>query len=231
MHRLILINGYPGVGKRTVAEELCKRIPNSKVVDHRKLLLPFSEVIDPKNHAEFNHLRQTIRRQYLASIVTSLCHHNTTWICTEFIPTTSYGYSAVTEYQRAAHHAGLKFAVVNLNCEYTENWCRLNKDGRMYVPTEDDLQQWEKARMASSLLGYNELSLRPYLIEFNITNISPEEASEKIFDRIGKCTEPSIQLSPLSSCADLFSSENVPIRGYIHAYIDEDNNGNHSVTV
>ncbi|RSH89533.1 hypothetical protein EHS25_002083 [Saitozyma podzolica] len=64
---IVLINGYPGVGKHIAAEELAKVIPDAKVLDTHHLDVAAGSV-HPKDSAGYNELRKTLRHAVLSSL-------------------------------------------------------------------------------------------------------------------------------------------------------------------
>ncbi|KAK4686115.1 hypothetical protein P7C73_g4022, partial [Tremellales sp. Uapishka_1] len=67
---VILINGYPGVGKSTVARELAKLLPNSQLVDS-DALHRIASSIHPPTARQYNPLVDSLRQTLLDSLDSS----------------------------------------------------------------------------------------------------------------------------------------------------------------
>lgn len=61
----IWINGFPGVGKLTVAKALYAMLPGSRLVDNHSLI---DQVPVPRDHPEYNDIRARIRDDLLAAV-------------------------------------------------------------------------------------------------------------------------------------------------------------------
>lgn len=55
---MVWINGFPGVGKFTIAKELHRLLPGSVLVDNHSLI---DQVTLPRDHADYNSQRRKVR--------------------------------------------------------------------------------------------------------------------------------------------------------------------------
>lgn len=55
----IYINGFPGVGKLTVAKELQTLLPNAEVVDNHRLIDPVAAIYE-RSHPRYQALRKQV---------------------------------------------------------------------------------------------------------------------------------------------------------------------------
>ncbi|TDZ48443.1 hypothetical protein CTRI78_v008163 [Colletotrichum trifolii] len=103
----IYINGYPGIGKLTVAKELQGLLPNSKVYHNRLLIDPIAPIVELED----------VRR--------------TTWIFTDSRSTSPSGATAAEDYQRAAEQRGAKFTPIMLHYDLEENLRRIANEEQL----------------------------------------------------------------------------------------------------
>ena len=61
MNPIIYLNGYPGVRKFTIAKELVKKIPNSKLIDNHLLIDPINAIYDRSDN-EYQESRMLLRK-------------------------------------------------------------------------------------------------------------------------------------------------------------------------
>ncbi|KAH7202525.1 hypothetical protein BKA60DRAFT_163286 [Fusarium oxysporum] len=66
----IYINGYPGIGKLTIAKELQQLLPNSKVYHNHLLIDPIDALVE-RSSPGYHEMRTGLRRYILNEIVTS----------------------------------------------------------------------------------------------------------------------------------------------------------------
>ncbi|RVD89229.1 uncharacterized protein DFL_000246 [Arthrobotrys flagrans] len=132
--RTIFINGYPGTGKLTVAKELQKIIPNSRVFDHH-LLIDAARATFNQSDPEYQILRKAFRTTLLDSInAASTDHSPTTWIFTECQSNSHIGTSIAHEYLAAAKRRSSPFVSIILTCSLEENLKRLSHPSRKTNP-------------------------------------------------------------------------------------------------
>ncbi|KAK6334264.1 hypothetical protein TWF730_003478 [Orbilia blumenaviensis] len=132
--RTIFINGYPGTGKLTVAKELQKIMPNSRVFDHH-LLIDAARATFNQSDPEYQILRKAFRTTLLDSINTASTDHSpTTWIFTECQSNSHIGTSISHEYLAAAKRRSSPFVSIILTCSLEENLKRLSHPSRKTTP-------------------------------------------------------------------------------------------------
>lgn len=124
MSQWIYINGFPGVGKLTVAKELQKLVPNSKVYHNHLFIDPIAAVVD-RSSTHYNTLRTDLRRYILNMLATSEAAQDATLIFTDSRCTSEVGILAVKDYQDAATKRGVPLISVILSCDLEENLRRI----------------------------------------------------------------------------------------------------------
>ncbi|GAB7345518.1 hypothetical protein MBLNU457_3833t1 [Dothideomycetes sp. NU457] len=125
----IYINGYPGIGKLTIARELQKLIPNSRLV-HNHALIDATSSVYARDEEDYQPLRQAMRRTVLSSISQSATTRSITWIFTDSQSSDAIGSACSTDYLSAAQERGSEFFSVVLSCSLEENLRRLVIVGR-----------------------------------------------------------------------------------------------------
>jgi hypothetical protein len=187
----IYINGYPAVGKLTVANELKRILPTQSKVYHNHLMIdPIAPIIE-RTSPQYEAARAMLRRSLLGLIATADEARPTTWIFTDSRERSAAGASAAKEYQDAARQRGALFISIVLNCELEENLRRMACPGR-------ELGQTTKLRDATILRRIrDEEALHsfggPMELSVDVIRLTPSEAAEIIVEHINKfvdCVKP-----------------------------------------
>jgi broad-specificity NMP kinase len=176
----IYINGCPGVGQLTVAKELEKLIPGSKVYRNQLLIDPLVGRPSPNYHI----VRASLRHLILHTIAGSEDAIAKTWIFTDSRCINSIGRVAARDYQDAAAQCGVPFITIALSCNLEENLKRVANRG-LHSESNTKLTDLETVRS----LREEEVMFRfggPNELVLDTTTISPAEAAQKILKHIGK---------------------------------------------
>ncbi|KAF9875522.1 hypothetical protein CkaCkLH20_06903 [Colletotrichum karsti] len=128
MPSYIYINGYPGVGKLTIANELLKLIPGSKVLHNHLFIDPVAAMVE-RSSPEYDDIRSHLRREILG-LLRRPATRDTTWIFTDSRCTSATGSAAAEDYREAAAVRGVPFVSVVVDCGLEENQRRLVREGR-----------------------------------------------------------------------------------------------------
>ncbi|RDW74549.1 uncharacterized protein DSM5745_07211 [Aspergillus mulundensis] len=200
----VYINGYPGVGKLTVAKELCKLLPKAKILDNHLLIDPAAAVFE-RTAEEYQPLRQVLRREILKSLATATTTRETSWIFTDQQSSSALGSASAKDYQQAAAVRGAPFISVVLNCDLDENLQRaVGGDRGAGSNTKlTDPAILRHIRQSEDIFRFkdqNELVL-------DVTHLPASEAARKIHEHIRSvqtthATE-CMQLQPTKTFADL----------------------------
>ncbi|KAJ6257171.1 hypothetical protein Dda_8057 [Drechslerella dactyloides] len=176
--RTIFINGYPGTGKLTVAKELQKILPSSKVFDHH-LLIDAARATFSQSDPEYQILRKAFRTTLLDSIAAASPEHaSTTWIFTECQSNSHIGTSIAHEYLAAAQRRSSPFVSIILTCSLEENLKRLSHPSRKTTPRRKltnrevlkAIRDEEVIHRFGDWIGVRELVV-------DVTRLEPEEAA------------------------------------------------------
>lgn len=186
IHPFIYINGYPGVGKLTVARELEKLLPKSKIYHNHLLIDPIAPLVD-RTSPEYTAIRTNLRRQILDVIATSEATRDTTWIFTDSWCTSEAGRDAAKDYQDAASRRGVPFITVIMTCNPGENARRIvdeGRKGRNYTKLRDVevLRSIRKQEEIFRFGGHEELVL-------DVTDLSPKDSAQRIVKHVRRVAE------------------------------------------
>ncbi|KAI8223927.1 hypothetical protein K4K54_005693 [Colletotrichum sp. SAR 10_86] len=184
MSQYIYINGYPGVGKLTIARELSKLFPGSEVWDNHRII---DLVRIDRDHPDYNLMRAFHRRNTLLAIATSDSHQNTTYIFTDARCSSPFGSAAAQEYEDAARRRGLPFIPIALECQLEENIKRVTGSGRGGAANGKltDVNILKDIRQEEQMFRFGgDLEL-----ELDVTELTPEQAAYKIFEHVKTVTQ------------------------------------------
>ncbi|KAI8680735.1 hypothetical protein NCS56_00479400 [Fusarium sp. Ph1] len=174
---IIYLNGYPGVRKRTIANELCQLLPNTKVVSNH-LLIDTVVAVFEKSTREHQLLCQAWRRALLSRIDSSTSTQDTIWIFTDYQPlsVTSRGYQSTAASRRSP------FISIILGCGLDQHLKRAvsgdTDDSKMQL---NDTETLSGLREGGIFRIGDELEKEP-----DMTNLSPTEAARRLCDHVYK---------------------------------------------
>ena len=129
MPQYICINGYPGIGKLTVAKELEKLVPNSNVYHNHLFIDPIAPIVD-RHSPHYHDIRTSFRRHILHIIATSEATQQFTWIFTDSRSSSLIGSTGAQDYKDSANTRGVPFISIILHCQLVENVARVLGEGR-----------------------------------------------------------------------------------------------------
>ncbi|KAK1535276.1 hypothetical protein CPAR01_08818 [Colletotrichum paranaense] len=182
----IYINGYPGVGKFTIASALSKLIPRSRVFHNHLVIDPVAAMLDRDDAEAYNDLRTTFRRHALDTIATHPALADKTFIFTDARESGPLGSEAAQNYKAAAEKRGVPFISVVLHCDVDENVRRLGgrrcaKDGERASNTKlTDDEILRKIREKETIFQFgdeNEMCL-------DVTSLEPDHSAFLILQHV-----------------------------------------------
>ncbi len=170
---IIHINGWPGVGKLTVARIVAEKL-GARLVDNHVILNPALAIVE-HNSASFTEITQEIRkllRQHMAQaprdevFVLTDAFEEGSEVCEDI-------FNRVVE---LAEHRGVPLLSVSLDCTPEENARRLTAEGH---------GEGRKLTDVDVLMGFrkNLRLLRPdvsHRLDLDTTDLTPEAAAEEI---------------------------------------------------
>ncbi|KAL6696351.1 hypothetical protein J3F84DRAFT_408184 [Trichoderma pleuroticola] len=185
MPQYIYINGYPGIGKLTIAKELEKLIPSSKIYHNHLFIDPVAPLV-VRCSPHYQDIRTSFRRHILSTIATSEATQQFTWIFTDSRSSSLIGSMGAQDYKDAASIRGVPFISVILRCQLEENVTRIlvEERGAGFNTKLTDPEVLKKIRQEEDIYTFG----GPYELELDITNITPTGAAQKIYEHSVKAT-------------------------------------------
>ncbi|KAH7376221.1 hypothetical protein B0T11DRAFT_271857 [Plectosphaerella cucumerina] len=178
--RYIFINGYPGVGKLTIAKELQRLIPGSQVLDYNTMLDMIPSTM-PVDSPEYNAKRSAVRGDFLDAAAQLDYTRRLTWIFTDVLYADEAGGKGAREYQTAAHARGVQFWPVVLECDEDMNEARLEMVEK-FAEQREDVEGLRKIRGEKKLHSFGEGGDEE--LKMDVTRMMPDEAAWKIFEHM-----------------------------------------------
>ncbi|KAF5685237.1 ribose 5-phosphate isomerase A [Fusarium circinatum] len=119
----VYINGFPGIGKLTIANELQQLLPSSKVYHNHLFIDPIDALVE-RSSPSYHAMRTGLRRYVVNEIATSEYTKDITWIFTDAREASAAGEMGAKDYEAAAAKRGVSFISIVLECEIGENMRR-----------------------------------------------------------------------------------------------------------
>lgn len=172
----IYINGYPGVGKLTIAQHLVPHLPHpARLLGNHLLIDPVGALLD-RTSPEYQSFRKAVRSSVLSAIACSQDLANTIIVFTDQQSSSAVGSAVAREYEEAAKQRGSVFVSIRLLCDREEHFRRATYESRKGTTKLTDLEILEGIRLEEDVYcfgGRNELTL-------DVTHLSPEESALEI---------------------------------------------------
>ncbi|KAJ7705099.1 hypothetical protein B0H16DRAFT_1827572 [Mycena metata] len=180
---VVLINGFVGVGKFTVATHLASLLPSARIIDNHLLLDP-ADALCPRASPQYQKLREQFRAIAFKFLGES---SSSDFIFTANCSVSELGTTTAQQYARAAKECGAIFIPIVLDCglEYIRE--------RVADPSRT-LSSRFKLRDPDAAVKIWE---RKEIFKFNIPNellldtshLKAEDVAKRIFDHIYECTK------------------------------------------
>lgn len=175
---VVWINGWPGVGKQTVAECLALLLGNDKAT-----LVSDQDQVEaaiqlPHDHPDYANTQKEAREDALAKFVEHSSGLSRIAIFTDCQPDTPEGRGVAQTYEIAAGRSNRLLVPVYLNCSLEENNKRLQTLERK-CSQKDKIRSLKEARSVRSSGG---LFIFPQLrgLRLDVTDMAPHEAAVQI---------------------------------------------------
>jgi hypothetical protein len=128
---IVHINGFPGIGKLTIARKLVDLLKpfNGKLVHNHLLIDPAGAVL-PRSSNDYQPLRRAIRAAIFDTLAKSLDTFDSVFVFTDFQSNDDIGSSVVAEYRSMAMQRSCTLIPVILTCSKDENLRRLGTTER-----------------------------------------------------------------------------------------------------
>jgi deoxyadenosine/deoxycytidine kinase len=195
MSAWIYINGYPGVGKATIAQHLAHFFgETAKVYDNRDFNSSSTIVAVARSYPysrEIVSALKGIRRYTLRKIVDE---ERTEPRISIFTDSSTYSNEdrtvAAWDYEAAARHCGLPFISVILTCDMEENVKRLTHPSRWFKTTklmDPDVLRTMRENEEIYRFGH------ALEVVLNVTNMRPAVAAQKILQLMDEAGQPAVR--------------------------------------
>lgn len=172
---IIHINGMPGVGKKTIAEILAKKI-NARLIDNH-LLIDLVLAICERGSPNYNSNIQKLMNVILGQIAET---PNQIFIFTNALAEESESdKSRFNQIRSFAENQNIPFIQILINCELEENKRRIVSEDRKSKSKLMNADELEKLWKYTIYHPSNEFSF-----ELDSTHFSPEMSAENIKDFI-----------------------------------------------
>lgn len=179
---IIHINGFPGIGKLTIARilvDLLKQF-NAKLVHNHLLIDPASAVL-PRSSSDYQPLRRAIRAAVFDTLAQSADTFDSVYIFTDFQSSDEVGSAVMAEYVGMAARRKCHLVPVILSCSKEENLKRLGTTERsMHGKLTDD-------EVVSGIRTRQEVHRwpdSPLQMELDITELDADMAARLIYEHV-----------------------------------------------
>jgi hypothetical protein len=169
---IIHINGYPGVGKRTIARKL------GEFVGLRPIDDDLASAVLPYDSVDYQRLRHTIRYTFFNTLVESIDSYGHCYAFTDFLADNEIGRSVMGEYRDLARLRQCNLLSITLTCRKEENMRRLAFPERSEHGKITDREILERIRQDNVLLKGPE-DLRNKVID--VSDLTAEEVARVIY--------------------------------------------------
>jgi len=184
---IIYLIGYPGVGKLTVAKAACARtgarLMDNHLVNNVAFSLIEADGVTPITEgvwAEIKAIRDAALR-----IVAHHAPHNLSYVLTNALLDDAGDRELFDQVRNVASVRGALFVPVVLSCDEEENMRRLVAPGRAEGLKETDVPSARRRLEAEPLLRF----AHPNRLDLDITELSPEQATDRIIAHAKGCTQ------------------------------------------
>ena len=170
---IIVLNGYPGVGKLTIGQELIAKISGRLLDIHSVYNIAFA--LTEFKSAQFMETIEKIET-IAHDLILALPAEVAVVLTTVLAGSSAWGDAEWQRIVRLGHERG-PLLVVHLHCDLDENIRRIEATGRgaKRKPRDADMARRNHAR-GETLAGTDEANL----LRLDVTNLSPAEAADEI---------------------------------------------------
>tara|TARA_B100001750_G_scaffold246485_1_gene268983 strand:- start:2453 stop:3034 length:582 start_codon:yes stop_codon:yes gene_type:complete len=181
---VLLLNGYPGVGKLTVAEELARHINGLHVIDNHMLNNPIFALVRENGTTEIpSQAWESIRniRKIVLTALSSYASPNLNFVFTNCLAEEDQDdVNIYDQIKESAEQSQRLFIPVLLTCSLEENKKRITAENREAKMKMRDANNIAEMREDFTLVGKN----HPHAAFFDTTNLSPQDTAVKVRNHI-----------------------------------------------
>ncbi|KAF4963765.1 hypothetical protein FSARC_8248 [Fusarium sarcochroum] len=179
---VVHLNGYPGIGKLTIARKLVALLApyNGKLVHNHLLIDPAGAVL-PRSSADYQPLRQAIRTAIFDTLATSHDTFDSVFVFTDFQSNSDIGRGVMAEYHAMVARRGCIFIPVTVTCGKEENLRRLASSERSLNGKLTDAELVTQFRDNSVIY---QSSKEPFQMELDLTELDADTAAGIIHQHV-----------------------------------------------
>ncbi|KAJ5180679.1 hypothetical protein N7492_003889 [Penicillium capsulatum] len=178
-HPIIHLNGFPGVGKLTIARHLTSRLSANLI--HNHLLVNPADAVLHRTQPGYQTLRRAIRAAVLDALADEPATYGTSYVFTDFQSSDELGASVCAEYIAAAVGRDAPFIPVVLLCDEDVNMQRLVSPERETYSKLMDVELVARFRREKEVCR---LGKHPNFFELDVSGLEPGEAARRIYDHV-----------------------------------------------
>jgi len=181
---LIHINGFPGVGKLTIAKELTAQLADRAKLVHNHLLINPADAVLHRTQPGYQGLRRALRGAIFAALADEPATHATAYVFTDFQSSDAVGSATCAEYREAARRRGCALVPIVLSCGEEANLARLEAAERKVQGKIVDEQLLRYFRDRVEIHQFGDVD---EMLNLDVTNLTPGEAAKAILDHLLTC--------------------------------------------
>ncbi|KAI8721627.1 hypothetical protein NCS52_00304600 [Fusarium sp. LHS14.1] len=181
---IVHINGFPGIGKLTIARKLVTLLApyNGKLVHNHLLIDPAGAVL-PRSSSDYQPLRRAIRDAIFNTLAVSRDTFDSVFVFTDFQSDDDVGRAVMAEYRAMAARRGCTFVPVTLTCGKEENLRRLTSSERALRGKLTDAELVSHIR--DNAVVHQSLK-DPFQVELDLTELDADAAARMILEHVLK---------------------------------------------
>lgn len=196
---VLFINGFPGVGKLSIAREVHKRLAASRLLDNHLLIDP-AQAIEPNRSPAHYALRTGLRRAAFQGLK-AVADKSATLILTSCSASTlPHDVEVFAEFVDVARARGVPFVSVNILCNEQENMERVKSEERgagkeklTDAQTLVDLRKKHKL-LDASVCDEETAGVEVYHLDLDTTRDSMQQSADKVMEFLKVVAQVQAQL-------------------------------------
>ncbi|EKV04269.1 Chromatin associated protein KTI12 [Penicillium digitatum] len=177
---IVHLNGFPGVGKLTIARYLAKQLPSAKLV-HNHLLINPADAVLHRTQPGYQTLRRGIRNSIFSALINEPATFDTTYVFTDFQSDDELGATVCAEYLATAEARHAALVPILLFCDEKTNMQRLVSSDRELHAKLTDVELVTQFRREGDV---HRFTGHPNYLEIDVSNFTPDEAAKQICEHI-----------------------------------------------
>ncbi|KAG5659852.1 hypothetical protein KAF25_002411 [Fusarium avenaceum] len=184
---IVHINGFPGIGKLTIARKLVALLApyNGKLV-HNHLLIDPAGAILSRASADYQPLRRAIRTAIFDTLATSQDTFDSVFVFTDFQSDDDIGSAVMAEYRAMAARRGSAVIPIVVTCSKEENLRRLTSMERSQHEKLTNVELVARIRENSAIRQSPDDFFR---MELDVTELDEDAAAHMMHRHILKFLE------------------------------------------